>query len=168
MDVGETWLHLLPYLQVYTAERAAYRNLVNGLQPPETATYVNPYREWISAQIRADVWGYVTPGNPELAAELAYRDASLSHVKNGIYGGMFVSAMISTTFATNNIEEVIEVGLAAIPKESRLAEAIKDVITWSKQFNDWRDTWNKINEKYGRCHFVHTINNAALVVTGLL
>lgn len=56
MDVGEAWLSLLPYLQVYTAERVAYRNLVNGLKPPETATYMNPYREWIGTQIRADMW----------------------------------------------------------------------------------------------------------------
>ena len=96
VNVGETWLYLLPYLQVYTAERAAYRNLVNGLAPPKTATHMNPYREWIGAQIRADMWGYVTPGMPELGVELAYRDARLSHVKNGIYGEMFMSAMIST------------------------------------------------------------------------
>lgn len=168
MDVGETWLRLLPYLQVYTAERAAYRNLVNGLQPPETATYMNPYREWIGAQIRADMWGYVTPGRPYIAAELAYKDASLSHVKNGIYGEIFISTMISVAFTTDNVEEIINVGLSAIPRKSRLAEAIRDVIVWRKQFSDWRETWSRINEKYGRYHPVHTINNAALVVMGLL
>lgn len=167
-NVGETWLNLLPYFQVYTAERVAYRNLVNGLEPPETATYMNPYREWIGAQIRADMWGYVTPGNPGLAAELAYQDARLSHVKNGIYGEMFVSAMISAAFVMNDPEKIIEVGLSVIPKKSRLAEAIKDVVNWSKEYDDWRDTWNKINEKYGHYHPVHTINNAALVVMGLL
>ncbi|MEM3479476.1 MAG: ADP-ribosylglycohydrolase family protein [Candidatus Bathyarchaeia archaeon] len=168
MNVGETWLHLLPYLQVYTAERAAYRNLVNGLQPPETATYMNPYREWIGAQIRADMWGYVAPGNPDLAASLAYRDASLSHVKNGIYGEMFVSAMISAAFTTSDIEEVVETGLSAIPGKSRLAEAVRDVLAWSKEYADWRDTWSRIFEKYGHYHPVHTINNAAIVVMGLL
>lgn len=168
MNVGEVWLHLLPYMQVYTAERAAYRNLVNGLEPPEVATYMNPYREWIGAQIRADTWGYVAPGNPELAAELAYRDASLSHVKNGIYGEMFVSAMISAAFATSNIEEIIEIGLSVIPKKSRLTEAIRDVLKWSKEYDDWRDSWSKISEKYGHYHFVHTINNAAIVAMGLL
>lgn len=168
MNVGETWLYLLPYLQVYTAERAAYRNLVNGLQPPETAIYMNPYREWIGAQIRADMWGYVSPGNPDLAASLAYNDASLSHVKNGIYGEMFVSAMISAAFATNSVEEIIEIGLSTIPRRSRLAEAVRDVLAWSKKYDDWRDTWRKIFEKYGRYHFVHTINNAAIVVMGLL
>lgn len=168
MNVGETWLYLLPYWQAYTAERAAYRNLVNGLLPPKSATYMNPHREWIGAQIRADMWGYVTPGMPSLGAELAYRDARLSHVKNGIYGEMFVSAMISAAFTTNNIENIIETGLSVIPKKSRLAEAVKDVVAWIKEFSNWKDTWNKIFEKYGHYHFVHTINNAAIVLMGLL
>ncbi len=167
-NVGESWLHLLPYLQVYTAERAAYRNLVNGLESPKTATYMNPYREWIGAQIRADMWGYVSPGNPELAAELAYRDASLSHVKNGIYGEMLVSAMISAAFTTSNIEEIIDAGLSVIPKKSRLTEAIKDVMKWSREYSDWRNTLSRIFEKYGHYHFVHTVNNAAIVTMGLL
>lgn len=167
-NVGESWLSLLPYWRVYTAERVAYRNLVNGLEPPETATYMNPYREWIGAQIRADMWGYVTPGMPSLGAELAFRDARLSHVKNGIYGEMFVSAMLSAAFTTSDIEKIVEAGLSVIPEKSRLAEAVRDVVAWSKQSRDWRDTWNEILQKYGHYHFVHTINNAAIVLMGLL
>jgi len=167
-DVGKAWLSNLPFIRVYTAERAAYRNLVNGLVPPETATYMNPYREWIGAQIRADMWGYVAPGMPEYGAELAFRDARLSHIKNGIYGEMFISAMISAAFATSDIEELINIGLSEIPAESRLSEAVKDVIEWRKKFSDWRESWKRINEKYGRYHRVHTINNAALVLLGLL
>ena len=167
-NVGESWLSLLPYWQVYTAERVAYRNLVNGLEPPETATYLNPYREWIGAQIRADMWGYVTPGMPDRGAGLAYRDACLTHVKNGIYGEMFVSAMISAAFSTDDVEEVIDAGLAVIPGRSRLAEAVRDTVAWCRESSDWKDTWNKIDEKYGDYHAVHTINNAAIVLMGLL
>jgi len=168
MNVGQSWLYLFPYWQVFTAERVAYRNLVNGIFPPESATYMNPYREWIGAQIRADMWGYVSPGMPDLGAELAYRDACLSHVKNGIYGELFVSAMISAAFATRDIKKVIDTGLSVIPKKSRLAEAVKDVLAWSEASGDWRDTWSRINDKYGHYHFVHTINNAAIVLMGLL
>jgi ADP-ribosylglycohydrolase len=168
VDVGNVLLENLPYKKVYTAERVAYRNLVNGLAPPESASYLNPYREWIGAQIRADMFGYVTPGTPELGAGLAFRDASLSHVKNGIYGEMFVAAMISAAFTTNDIDEVIGVGLSEIPKSSRLTEAMKDVVAWSRKNSDWRDTWHQINAKYGHYHGVHTINNAALVLLGLL
>jgi ADP-ribosylglycohydrolase len=105
---------------------------------------------------------------PELGAELAYRDASLSNVKNGIYGGMFVSAMISAAFATNNVEDIIDIGLSKIPGKSRLTEAMKNVVFWSKQYSDWRDAWQKINEEYGHYCWVHSIQLASLVLLGLL
>jgi ADP-ribosylglycohydrolase len=167
-NVAETWLSRLPYHLVYTAERAAYRNLVNNLWPPESATHRNPFREWIGAQIRADMWGYVAPGWPEKAAEFAFRDAVVSHVKNGIYGEMFVAAMLAASFVTSDVEEVIRIGLSEIPRNSRLAEAVRDTVEWSKELTNWEQIWAKINEKYGHYHAVHTINNAALVVMGLM
>jgi len=167
-DMAEEWLTHLPYRQVYTAERAAYKNLVNGIHPPASAQYRNPYREWIGAQIRADMWGYVTPGMPEWGAELAFRDASLSHVKNGVYGEMFVSAMLSAAFVANDIEEIVEVGLSEIPEGSRLAEVMRDTMRWSGEFADWREAWSRVMEKDGHYHPVHTINNAAMVLLGLL
>jgi DNA-binding transcriptional regulator YhcF (GntR family) len=71
-QVGEEWLRYMPYELVYTAERQAYANLVRGLRPPMTATYRNPFREWIGAQIRAEVFGYAAPGDPDLA--FAYQE----------------------------------------------------------------------------------------------
>jgi len=167
-NVAGTWLLRLPYHLVYTAERAAYRNLVNNLWPPKSATYHNPFREWIGAQIRADIWGYVAPGWPEKAAELAFRDAAVSHIKNGIYGEMFVAAMLAAAFATSDAEEIIRIGLSEIPENCRLAEAVQDTIEWSKKLTDWESVWAKINDKYGHYHPVHTINNAALVTMGLM
>ncbi|UCD46202.1 MAG: ADP-ribosylglycohydrolase family protein [Candidatus Bathyarchaeota archaeon] len=167
-DVAGEWLTHIPYRMVNTAERAAYRNLVNGLPPRSAASHRNPYREWIGAQIRADIWGYVTPGMPELGAEYAHRDASLSHVKNGMYGEMFVSAMVSAAFATDDVVEIIETGLSEIPGSSRLAEAAVNVLGWSEECGDWRGAWDRVMEEYGGFHTVHTINNAALVLLGLL
>ena len=167
-DVAETWLTRMPYKMTYTAERAAYRNLVNDVNWPKTATYMNPYREWIGAQIRADVWGYAAPGNPELAATLAYRDASLSHVKNGIYGEMFVAAMISAAFATNEVDQIVLAGLSEIPESSRLAETVRNALKWARQSSTWEEAWDKVIQKYGSYSWMHTINNAAIVILGLV
>ncbi|MBC7218296.1 MAG: ADP-ribosylglycohydrolase family protein [Candidatus Caldatribacterium sp.] len=167
-DVGDMWLSHLPYNMVYTAERQAYANLVRGLKPPFTATYWNPFREWIGAQIRADIFGYLAPGNPELAASLAYRDASLSHTKNGIYGEMFVAAAISAAFVSDDIHEVIMAGLSQVPKRSRLSEMVKEVVEWSKQAKDWLEVWEKVEKRYGRYHWVHTLPNLAYVLIALL
>ena len=167
-NVGQAWLDCLPYHQVYTAERVAYRNLVNGLEPPATATHENPYREWIGAQIRADIWGWACPGNPELAAELAWRDASLSHTKNGIYGEMFFAALLAAAFVESDLHRLIEIGLSEIPRNCRLREAVLDTVEWCERDPNWEATWDRINAKYGHYHGVHTINNAAVVLMGLL
>ncbi|MGC8781686.1 MAG: ADP-ribosylglycohydrolase family protein, partial [Anaerolineae bacterium] len=74
-DVARFWLQNLPILHTFTAERVAYRNFVNLIPPPASATHRNPYREWIGAQIRADFWGYAALGDPARAAEYAWRDA---------------------------------------------------------------------------------------------
>lgn len=167
-NMANTWITRMPYRSVYTAEAMAYRNFVNQCWPPESATWRNPYREWIGAQIRADVFGWVSPGWPERAAELAWRDARISHVKNGIYGEMFVAAMLAACFATSDVEAIVEVGLSEIPARCRLAEAVRDTRTWCREEADWEAVWDRIHAKYGHYSGVHTINNAALVVMGIL
>jgi len=167
-DVAAEWVTHFPYELVYTAERVAYRNLANGLAPPRSAFYRNPYREWIGAQIRADAWGYVSPGWPERAAELAFRDAALSHVKNGIYGEMWVAAMLAATFVEDDIREVVKIGLSEIPSNCRLAQAVHQVLSWSEECSTWEEAWERVAERYGEYHRVHTINNACLVLLGLL
>lgn len=167
-DVAEAWLSLLPYHLTYTAERAAYRNLVLGFKPPDTATYLNPYREWIGAQIRADLWGYVSPGDPGRAAELAYRDARLSHVKNGVYGEMLVAAMLALAYAIDSPRKLVEEALKVIPESSRLAEAVRYVLSIYAKGLEWEEAVEEVLRRYGSYHPVHTINNAAVVVAALL
>jgi ADP-ribosylglycohydrolase len=167
-DVAEEWLLRLPFFQVYTAERAAYRNLIHGIRPPETASYRNPYREWIGAQIRADMWGYVCPGDPDSAALLAFADASLSHTKNGIYGEMWAAALIAACFVTTEARSAIDISLDYVPPRSRLAEAIRDVSDLHAKGLDWEAARDEIEFRYGHYSFVHTVNNAALVTAALL
>lgn len=167
-DVAREWLQRLPYGMVYTAERVAYRNLVNDLEPPHTALHRNPYREWIGAQIRADAYGYVAAGHPQRAAEWAWRDARLSHVKNGIYGAMWVAAMVATAFTTRDVREVVRTGLQYVPPRSRLGQALRQVVAWSQQDGDWRQTWAKVHARFGHYHWVHVIPNAAVVCMALV
>ena len=167
-DVGKAWLEMLPVLTVFTAERVAYQNLLEYRDAPETARFRNPYREWIGAQIRADVFGWVCPGQPSHAAALAWRDARLSHTENGIYGEMFVAAMVAAAFTESTPRAVVEAGLATIPSDSRLAEAIGFVLSMPNLEPDWERALDRVYERFGHYHWVHTINNAALVALALL
>jgi ADP-ribosylglycohydrolase len=167
-DIAAAWLEFLPVLSTFTAERVAYRNLLLGLRAPDTALRRNPFREWIGAQIRADLWGWISPGEPERAAEMAYRDASLSHTGNGVYASMFVAATLAAAFATDDAREAVVIGLSQIPGDSRLADAIRFSLGLPKREPEWERAVDDIYERYGSYHWVHSINNAALVVAALL
>ena len=167
-QVAEFWLRHLPYGATYTAERVAYRNFVNGVWPPESATHRNPYREWIGAQIRADAFGYACPARPEGAAALAFRDASISHAKNGIYGEMWVAAMLAAAFATGDAEKVVRIGLTEIPARCRLSEAVGRVLEWRAEGVAAEQATDRLLGEFGRYGGVHVINNAAIVAMALL
>lgn len=186
-DVAGEWLNL-GYRHFCTAETQAYRNLVirgdafrNPARHPDldaTADWdwlvhhLNPYREWIGAQIRVDSYGYAAPGNPELAAEFAWRDARISHVKNGIYGAMFCAAMIAASFATNDVFAIVGAALAEIPKTSRLHRELGQVIAicqnHGNDFARFEEVLAGVHALLGHYHCVHTNNNAAICVVALL
>lgn len=174
-DVGQFWLDHFAYGRIFTAERVVYRHLVNGVPAQQAGALQNPYREWIGAQIRADVYGYVCPGQPRRAAALAYKDAALSHRGNGIYGAMWVAAMVAAAFVLDEPEAIIRAGLAEIPPRSRLHEAVEKVIGWVKSEATWEEAFAQIRAYNRRLYnadegenWVHTIPNACLVALGLL
>lgn len=170
-DVASFWLSNIPLFHVCTAERVAYRNLANSIPPPYSASFRNPYREWIGAQIRGDFFGLVNPAAPGKAAEFAWRDASISHIKNGIYGEMWVAAMIAAAYVYDDVDAVIQAGLAQIPTQSRLHVAIENIISQYKSgmsydevIADLHSRWNENNPH----HWCHTISNAEIVSIALL
>lgn len=170
-DVAKAWLKYQSVYSYFTAERIAYINFINCIQPPATAVYKNVCREWIGAQIRGDYFGYINPGEPEEAAEMAYKDARISHVKNGIYGEMFVAAMLAVAAVNDNIDDIILGGLAQIPEKSRLFEAVMKIYNDYKYGVSLDDCYDYIHSAYdehtdhGWCH---TISNAMIVTAALL
>lgn len=170
-QVADIWLKLQPKESYCTAERVALCNFLKGYRPPYSAVYKNPYREWIGAQIRGDYFGYVNPGKPEAAAKMAFNDACISHVKNGIYGEMFASAMIAAAAVCDSCEDIILAGLAQVPNTSRLYEAVMSVVAMYREGKSAQECYDYIHSKWDEKNghdWCHTISNAMIVTYALL
>ncbi|WP_242585927.1 ADP-ribosylglycohydrolase family protein [Streptomyces sp. MST-110588] len=172
-DVARLWLAQLPAGRTFTAERVAYRNLLDGFEPPLTARHRNPYREWIGALIRADVFGWTNPGDPGAAAEEAWRDAVLTHTANGVYGAMFAAAAIAEAGGgSSDVHGCLRAGLAVVPPRARLAHAVRFGIRTAQEEPTGSPTGfarvvDRLHTVYGHHHWVHVVPNAALLAAAL-
>jgi len=164
-DVGKCWLKYLPY--ACTAEDIALKNLKKGIPASICGELENPYVQWIGADIRSDPFGYLAPGLPEKAAAMAYRDAYISHRRNGIYGEMFFSAAIAAAFATGDPFEAINAALCEIPNESLLYKDVCWALDIKNTVRDYRHARQLVDSYFEGMSGVHTNNNAALVIFGL-
>lgn len=173
-EVARAWLRLLPAASTWTAERAAYLTLLQradelfaygappGFDLAECAR--NEYTDWIGAQIRADMYGWVCPGRPALAADLARRDASLSHTGEGIHGATFVAALGAAIPAAGSLDEAVDVATSEVPNGTGVSEAV----SFARSLVGAPDAVEQIHERYEGLSPVHTVNNLALVVWALL
>ncbi|MFC8668856.1 ADP-ribosylglycohydrolase family protein [Streptomyces sp. NPDC057199] len=167
-DVARLWLDELPAGRTFTAERIAYRNLLEGIEPPHTAHHRNPFREWIGALIRADAHGWTNPGDPSTAAEQAHRDATLTHTANGVYAAMFTAAAIAeAATGTSDIHDCLRTGLTVVPPDSRLARAVRHAMQLATEHRDFDTVVDELHATHAAYHWVHAIPNTALLAAAL-
>ena len=166
-DVAEAWLLDLPAGRTFTAERVAYRNLLDGYRPDEAARVRNPFREWIGALIRTDVYGWVNPGDLAEAARMAWTDARLSHTRNGVWGAHWAAALTSASLVASSVDETLALAATAVPAGSDLARAVAFGADLGRSTEDAATALDLLHAEYGHLHWVHTVNNAALIAFAL-
>jgi ADP-ribosylglycohydrolase len=166
LDVAKIWLDYMPAGRIFTAERVAVRNLLEAYLPPETAMRRNPFREWIGARLRVDPYGWAAPGDPVAAARMAWEDARVSHTANGVYAAMFMAAAHAASVAGLSPAACADAGVSVVPAESRLAEALRAARDLASSLA-WEELVDELYARYDTYHWVHAINNTALVAAAL-
>ncbi|MHC4443483.1 MAG: ADP-ribosylglycohydrolase family protein [Planctomycetota bacterium] len=146
-DIAQTWLDHVG--GGCTAEGVALANLKKGIWPPESAIVDNPHRQWIGAQMKAEIWGMIAPALPKVAADYAEQDAMVTHVKNGIYGAQYIAAAVSIAMVEDDPRTVVGQALKVIPSNSEYAQAVKDVAECYDQGMDWEEAWRVLDRRYG-------------------
>lgn len=181
-EIGKSWLNYIVEERSIlwwggngnSTEHTAWLNLKKGIPAPQSgssATNGQAVAEQIGAQIFIDGWAMVAPRQPELAAKLAEQAGKVSHDGEAVYAAMLWAAMEAEAFASSDIDHLIDTGLKQVPSDSLIAKLIADVRGWHKDYPDWRDTRQKIEDRYGYDKYpgnCHVIPNHAIMIMAVL
>jgi ADP-ribosylglycohydrolase len=181
-QIGQTWLNYIIENETIlwwggfgnSTEHTAFQRLKSGITAPESGSIAlngKIIAEQIGAQIFIDGWAMVAPGNPDLAADLAQRAASVSHDGEAIYASQILAAMEAQAFVESDIQKLLDVGVSYIPKDSTIYRMIADIRELHAAEPDWHTGRTQMAKLYnyenygGNCHMVP---NHGLIILGLL
>jgi len=181
-QIGRTWLNYLIEHQTVlwwggmgnSTEHTAYLRLKAGIEAPRSGSMQlngQVVAEQIGAQIFIDGWAMIAPGDPEMAADLARRAASVSHDGEAVYGAQVLAAMEAQAFVESDIHKLLDVGLSFIPGDALIRRLIDDLREWREVHVHWQDAFAEIVAKYGYDKYggnCHMIPNHALIILSLL
>lgn len=156
-QLKDLWLHQLPISTTFGPERTTllkagldtYHGTADEATMREWVTMFTPREEFCGALIRADAYGYACAGEPALAAELAWRDASFTHRRTGIYGTMFIAAAIAAAFTQpKDPLDIFRTALKFVPQRSRLCHILNGCLEDIESSGDWLTAYEKIHAKH--------------------
>jgi ADP-ribosylglycohydrolase len=181
-QIGQSWLNYIIEQRTIlwwggmgnSTEHTAYLRLKKGIPAPQSGSIAlngKVVAEQIGAQIFIDGWAMVAPGDPQLAADLARRAASVSHDGEAIYGAQVIAAMEAQAYVENDIQKLIDTALRFIPSRSIIYRLINEIREWHASEPDWRKNREQIAAFYGYDKYggnCHMIPNHALIIHALL
>src|SRR5262249_3392108 len=105
----------------------------------------------ISGSFLSETFALASPGMPRSAAKLALNYTHVAIDGEPAQTTQFVTSMISTAFIEDDINKVIEAGLASVDPKSVIPGIVAQVRTWHREHpDDWRATRKLIRDTYTR------------------
>ena len=181
-QIGQTWLNYVVEERSthwwggggVSVEHTVYLHLKDGLRAPHTGSAAlngKVLSEQIGAQIFIDGWAMACPGDPERAADLAGRAASVSHDGEAVLAAQVVAALEAQAFTEHDIDTLLDAAVDLIPRDSVIHRVIDDLRSWHAAEPDWRKTRELVEARYGYDRYrgiCHVVPNHALVIHALL
>ncbi len=164
-DIADMWLQYIPF--GWSAEYFALENLKRGFYPPQSGKLGNFFSEWIGAQMRTMVCGYLAPGDPLKAAEYAFMDSSISHEANGIYGGIHSAVLSSLAFVNNDTREILLKSRDYIPEGSEFAHFFDRAMESVQKHKDHISSWESLEDSFKTYNWIHVYPNMIAVLHSL-
>lgn len=137
--------------RIWCSNRFVRHLMDMGMQPPYTGyTLFNPWAEFnISGQFLSETFGLLAPVMPQTAARIALNYTTISINNEPAQTTQLFSSMIAMAFLENDLDKILEAGIAAIDKNSKILKIIEDIRKWHKQYpDDWEMTRRLLRDNY--------------------
>jgi ADP-ribosylglycohydrolase len=164
-DLGLEWVRQIQF--GWSAEWVALRNLNQGIFPPESGSFQNPYSNWIGAQMRGMICGMLAPGWPMEAARLAHVDGVVSHDNNGVYGEMYAAVLTSLAFVRSDPRQLLVEAAEYFPQNSLYAAVVRKTLQVVSTHDKYSDAWKILDKEFEEYNWIDAHNNIAAVICSL-
>ncbi|QGY47210.1 hypothetical protein GM418_27160 [Maribellus comscasis] len=137
--------------RIWCSNRFARYLMDIGIEPPLTGKSIfNPWASFnISGQFLCETFALIAPGMPQTASKIGLNYTTVTINNEPAQTTQLFSTMIAQAFVTDNINDIIDFGVAAIDENSELNGIINDVKSWYSEYpNNWRKTRQLLHEKY--------------------
>ena len=166
-DLADAWIEKCWY--PFSEYGYFMKNYMRGIKPPYSGIINNSFfKEGMGCPIRSEIWGIVCAGNPKLASEYAYIDATLDHSDNSVYAEQFLAAIESIAFTESNIITLINEGMTYIPKDSKLCKCFEMILSEYNDGNEWIKVRKLVIDRFGHPDFTNVVQNMGFVIISLL
>ena len=157
------WSEIVPHyrdteLPLWHSDQRMRENLRRGLGAPACGHFSAQldaapwgHAEDLDAQMQADLFGALAPGDPEAAISLAWRFGHLVGYGDGVIGACVMAAMNAEAYVADHVDDIVQAGLRAAPRGTRYRELLDDVVSWhAARPGDWRACWRELDRKWGQ------------------
>ena len=180
-QIGETWRNYIIEDKTIlwwgglgrSTEHTAYLNLINGIDAPRSGSMAQNGQaaaEQIGAQIFIEGFAMCHPGDPEKAAALVRRAASVSHDGMAVEAACHLAALDALAFEEKDLDRLLD-GAYPFVSDERLKKLIGDVRNLCAKNEDWWETRRELDRLYGYHLYpgtCHIAPNHAMVLASIL
>jgi hypothetical protein len=137
--------------RIWCSNQYARQLMDVGLCPPLTGkSALNPWADFnISGQFLCETFGLLAPAMPGTAARIGLNYTTAAINQEPAQTTQMFTTMIAMAFVEDDIQRLVDAGVAATDPRSRLREIVADVRRWHAEHpDDWHATRRLVKDKY--------------------
>jgi hypothetical protein len=139
--------------RIWCSNQYARQLMDLGIDPPLTGTAaLNPWADFnISGQFLCETFGLIAPAMPQTAAKIGLNYTRVAIEGEPAQTTQLFTSLIALAFIEDDIDALLDRGLAAIDPDSAISRIVRDVRDWHRQHPaDWRATRRLLKEEYSK------------------